>query len=546
MSISRTGVLIVGAGPAGLAVANMLLRFGYRDFRIVDAGGDFGEGGRAVNLWARTQEILHLMGVRERLLDRSVLARGSHLNAYGNYVGFQPFDQCPSRFPRVLSLVQSEIHRGMGEGVVVGGGRIEFNTSLTSISQQDGGVRAVLAHEDGTQEELTARYVVAADGGRSSIREMLGIGFDDYDVVDARIHQIDGELTWSLPTLNDEWHLYIRENGQSGIVPLPGGVSRVFVCEALADALPGRNATPEEMTERLRVITGDPQLTVTNPVWASHGRLTTGIADNFRAGDVFLIGDAGHKVLPVGGQGANQAIHDGFNLGWKLATVMRGDAKDWILDTYHDERHAIRTQLAIEQSSSFQRMIQPSADQVERTLQMARDFAGQSSRATDLPDRDLQMLDINYPESRLSEDHLDGGVAAGDRAGDAIVVDLAVDRSDLWLSDILYHGGWTLLAFDNGETGDAVDALRAALTRHARAFSLPYRFCAGSLETAALLRSGSPALIDAHRRVHDRFAISAPTIYAIRPDGHIGFRGGAAHLDALEAYLDRVLVRPTA
>jgi 3-(3-hydroxy-phenyl)propionate hydroxylase len=539
--LTDLGVLVVGSGPMGLTTAATLLRFGFRDFRIIDAGEGFGEGGRAVNLWARTQEILHAIDVRQELVDRVIYTTGAHLHAYGEYAGFVSFVNSSSPFPAVMSLVQSEVQRGLGRQIASKGVDIEFGTKLVAVRNDSNGfVEAVLETVSGHRETVRTQYLVAADGGRSTVRRLLDIELKPYDIVDARIHQIDARVEGAYPNDPAHWHVFLRPNGQSGIIPIPGGLTRVFVAEAAGDALPDRSATCDEIALKMRDITGDPTFTLSGEVWSSWGTLSAGMTDSFRYGNVLLGGDSGHKIVPVGGQGMNQALHDGHNLGWKIALSAQGRGQYDFLQSYVEERFLARRQLALEQAVSFQRMFAPSEEQIAKTAKLAAEFGAAGEGFTDLPERDQQMLDIAYPDSRLTEGHGTGGIIAGERAPDAQVVDCASERRRRQAHDIFYHGGWTLLAFEGDGGFAARDKIRAKLDVYRQLDqSLVLRAVFKDFDAIAETVANARVLLDLHGSLHNAFEIGSPRFYLVRPDGYVGFCGGLEHADALEAYLSK-------
>lgn len=546
MERSEVAVLVVGAGPVGLTVANTLVKFGVTSFRLIDRAPDVGTDSRGVNIWARTQEVLHALGVRDRIAKDAVVARARVLFAYGEPIGDAALNVAPSPFPAALTMGQAEIQGHLHDHLVQAGHPAEFGTELVELRQDESGAGATLRHADGAVEFLRCRYVVAADGGRSTVRRALGVHLEPIDIPAARIHQIDAKLSWSLTSDPGYWYMFLLPNGQGGIAPLPRGYTRVFAALRAEDALPDRDPTVEEMAELLRQFTGDPTVELSDPIWYGHGGLTSGLAPAFQFGRVLLAGDAAHKVIPVGAQGMNTGIQDAFNLGWKLAAVVQQLSPETLIDTYAEERRPIREQLAREQSESFHRIFHPTPEQIEATKEMARQVVS-TNRSTDLPKRDLNGLDIAYPQSSLSTDLLgDDGLAAGQRVPDVRLVDLSRGRQMANAFDLVYSGGWSVLAFDGGSKERSAAALDAvAHLRRARP-NLAGRAVFGCSEAGAVANPGDDVYLDVERRAHRAFRVTEPTLFLVRPDGHVGFRAPLDDLDVANAYLDQVLHAATA
>lgn len=546
MQQSKVAILIVGAGPVGLTVANTLVKSGVTSFRLADRAPDVGTESRAVNLWARTQEVLHAVGARDRIARDAVAGRARVLFAYGEPIGEASLALAPSPFPAVLTMGQAEIQRRLQDHLADVGHAVEYGTELVELEQDESEAVATLRHADGTLESVRCQYLVAADGGRSTARRLLDVHLEPIDIPAARMHQIDAKVSWSLSSDTGYWYAFLLPNGQAGVIPMPHGYVRVYSALRVEDALPDRDPTLEEMTELLRRLTGDPTAELSDPTWYGHGGLTSGLAPAFQFGRVLLAGDAAHKVIPVGAQGMNTGIQDAFNLGWKLAAVIRQQAPESLIGTYSTERRPIREQLAQEQSESFHRIVHPTPEQIEATKEMARQAVA-AHRSTDLPKRDVNGLDIAYPHSSLSTDLLgDEGLAAGQRVPDVRLLDVSRGREMGHVFDVVYAGGWSVLAFDGGVREQSAAALGAVEHLTYARPSLTGRAVLGCRKAGTLVEPGDAAFLDLEQRAHRAFKVTEPTLFLVRPDGYVGFRARLDDLEAARAYLDGVLQRTAA
>jgi 3-(3-hydroxy-phenyl)propionate hydroxylase len=318
----------------------------------------------------------------------------------------------------------------------------------------------------------------------------------------------------------------------------------VFICEPEERVPADRPPTLEEMQEKVRTITNDPRVELSDAEWLTHGKFQYGVANNFRRGRVFLAGDAGHMTIPIGGQGMNTGIQDAFNLGWKLAAVLQGRAAPVLLDSYSAERQRVRSELAVDQKANFMRLMFPTRMQKFAMTSMAS-LVKTALRSVELGDRDETQLSIHYPDSPLTEDHLGKrGIKAGDRAPDAPVVMLS-DLSSVTLFKLLYGKYWTLLSFENGSTSRTYHQLSYAAATLSQAFpQIQAYLVTQSVEIKQNLDKHTEVLMDIDKFAHNAYHIQQPTFFLIRPDGHVGFRGSLRHLDSLQAYLRRFFTVP--
>lgn len=327
-------VAIVGGGPTGLTLAAELALAGI-DVAVVERRPNQDlAGSRAGGLHARTLEIFDQRGILERFLAEGQIAQVAGFAGIRlDLAGF------PTRHPYGLGLWQNRIERILADWV--GELAVSFYRGLDAVgfAQDDAGVEVDLS--DGRR--LRAQYLIGCDGGRSAVRKAAAIAFDGWDAsVSSLIAQVE---------MTEEPQLGIRrtptgthalgkvdyriENGQ--VVYRPGGTVGVVLTEA---RMGSGEPTLQELRERLVDVYGT-DYGAHSPTWLSRFTDMARQAATYRAGRVLLAGDAAHVHSPVGGQGLNIGVQDAFNLGWKLAQVVRRDSPDSLLDTYHAERHPV-------------------------------------------------------------------------------------------------------------------------------------------------------------------------------------------------------------
>ena len=286
----------------------------------------------ALGLHARSVEVMDQRGLLERFL-----ALGQQYPVGGFFAGItKPSpDRLDTAHPYVLGIPQTTTERLLTEHATELGVEIRRGCELVGLSQDDHGVTVELA--DGTR--LRSRYLVGCDGGRSTVRKLLGVGFPGEPT---RVETLLGEMEVAVPP--EALATVVAEVRKTqlrfGAVPFGEGVYRIVVpAEGVAE---DRSVPPtlDELKQRLRVFART-DFGAHSPRWLSRFGDATRLAERYRTGRVLLAGDAAHIHPPTGGQGLNLGIQDAFNLGWKLAAEVGGWAPEGLLDSYHTERHPV-------------------------------------------------------------------------------------------------------------------------------------------------------------------------------------------------------------
>ncbi|MER6075829.1 FAD-dependent oxidoreductase [Streptomyces sp. NPDC001817] len=410
-------VLIVGAGPTGLTLGIDLARRGVRALVVERAEGLF-PGSRGKGLQPRTLEVFDDLGVLEAIRAAGGPYPARMIWKDGERVGEQPvFEKVEAEqgtpYAEPWMVPQWRTQEVLYARLTELGGRVDFGREVTGLEQDPKGVTARFA--DGTT--IRARYVVAADGGRSVVRRAVGVGMTGdtvdpapYLVADVRLRGLD----------RDHWHTFPGSDG-SGVTLCPLPAIQDF---QLTGRFPEGTDLDLSLDGIRKIVAGYTHLDavdVTELRWASDFRPRAALADRFRAGRVFLAGDAAHVHSPAGGQGLNTSVQDAYNLGWKLGAVLRAGAPDALLDTYEEERRANAAAM-LDLSTGVHR------GEVQR------------GRAT-------MQLGLGYRESSLSVETREApnGVRAGDRAPDGTV-------SGVRLFDAFRGPHWTLLGAETSLT----------------------------------------------------------------------------------------------
>jgi 2-polyprenyl-6-methoxyphenol hydroxylase-like FAD-dependent oxidoreductase len=531
---ARVEVLVVGAGPTGLALAAQLAAHGVRP-RLIDRGADRARESRALAIQPRTLEVLAGLGVTERLLAAGNPAVQLLIHARGRQVAVPMFDLGleDTAYPYLLFLSQAETERILEEHLAVVGVSAERRVELVDLDLTSNEAVATLRHHDGREEQVSARYVVGCDGAASSVRELAGIRFvggsypQTFVLADTEADELDPGAA----------HVFLSRAGMLFFFPLIRPASwRMLVMRPPAD--PTSPQAPVELAEVQAIADAYTAGSVRlhDPVWMTNFRLHHRAATGYRSGRVFLAGDAAHIHSPAGAQGMNTGIQDAVNLAWKLAHTLHSDHDDaGLLDTYQAERAPIgRTVLRFtDRAFTIATSTNPILRSARTRLAPALiPLALKPRTGRRYAFRAVSQLGIRYRHSPLSSDGPHPprrGPSPGDRLPDA---DITHQRHLTTLHTALAGPGWQLLLCGPPDRW-AAEQLTRLRERHT-----------GYLSVHHLHAQDTPgALRDPHRQAQRRLGLSPGSVaqYLIRPDGHIGYRAGGSDLTGLDRYLHRWL-----
>lgn len=360
-------VIVAGGGPTGMMLAGELRLHGVHVL-VLEKEAKPAEYVRGLGLHVRSVEVLDQRGLLERFL-----VHGRKYPLGGVFAGIdKPVpDRLDTAHPYVLGIPQTVTDRLLAERAAELGAELRRGCELAGLDQDDHGVTVELA--DGTR--LRSRYVVGCDGGRSTVRRLLGVGFPGEP---SRVDTLLGEMEVDVPpeTLAAVVADVRKTQKRFGAGPLGDGRYRVIVpAEGVAE---DRAAPPtlEEFKQQLRSFAGT-DFGVHSPRWLSRFGDATRQAERYRTGRVLLAGDAAHIHPPVGGQGLNLGIQDAFNLGWKLAAEVRGWAPEPLLDSYHTERHPVAADVLNSTRAQMELLsTEPGPRSVRRLLSELMDLEG--------------------------------------------------------------------------------------------------------------------------------------------------------------------------
>jgi 2-polyprenyl-6-methoxyphenol hydroxylase-like FAD-dependent oxidoreductase len=501
MITSEVPVLIVGGGAVGCVLSMELARRGI-EYRCIDRMAGPGRESRAIALHARTIELLDLVdpALSRSLLDRDLWCRGyvMHFLRDGERTEVRPG----------LSHNQSETEGFVRDYTQSRFGRgIEYNTVFRDLTQDASGVTARVIHadRDDGEELIHCQYLVAADGINSRVRRGLGLSVKGKDYTGSFFQNLDIHLN-GFTDWRDHFHYCVGTDHFLMVAPLPGGHFRLLLSDRGEAADP--TITPQQAFMRLLEKHYD-GITMGDVVWHSRWETWVRLADTFREGHVFLAGDSAHVHSTTGGQGMNCCMQDAFNLGWKLALVLKGFAENELLDTYEAERRPVAEQVIWAASSLHDIFMTHGKDIAQRkqtmfepgyTEKVVNACSGVAYTYRDVAPKPAALRELDGP-------------AIGDRAPDIDFEDGGT------LFDRLRHEYFTLLAMPHGDDiNPAIESLERRFGAVLAVESLP--------KSAALSR---------------RYGASDGRLFLVRPDGYVAFKSTAEETGLLEAHLGTLL-----
>jgi 2-polyprenyl-6-methoxyphenol hydroxylase-like FAD-dependent oxidoreductase len=512
---TKTDVIIIGAGPTGLALACQMIRYGI-DFVIIDKNETTTPHSKAIGVQARTLEIYEQIGLADKLVDLGWKAERARLIVGGEVRGevdFSDIGEGLSDYPYVLIVEQGRHEKLIYDFITANGKDVRWQTELENFTQNASGVTAKIKNDGGEIETVSAKYLVACDGAKSTVRNSLGLTFEG-TTFERMFYVADVDIDWEFK--NDALMVFLMKSNLLAFFPMLGE-NRWRIVGTFPEqfAKDEGEVLYEEIEEQIKR-DAELKLDITNVNWFSTYKVHTRHVNRFSEGRCFLAGDAAHIHTPAGAQGMNTGIQDGYNLAWKLAMVLRESADSKILESYNQERLENAQNLLQTTDRFFNFVASP-----EPVLSYLRThvfpyiagvaFSIDAVKKFVFPR--ISQIGIHYRHGSLSDHSGDDGFEV--RAGDRLPYFLIDGRS---IFDRLRDPRFHLLTFSDGKNGsnqaDLDGAVGSVVDRHT---------------------------VPLYAHIAELFGAANSFNVLLRPDNHIAVISQESSLAPIENYLKRCL-----
>jgi 2-polyprenyl-6-methoxyphenol hydroxylase-like FAD-dependent oxidoreductase len=515
---SSTDILIIGAGPVGLTLANSLARCSVT-VRIIEQGAAMQREVRAKGLKPRTEEIFEDLGA----LDQ-IHARGQRNPLMHFYQREQLVREVDPATEAANQSTPDKPYRGnfwigqnntqavLQEKLAQKNIQVEFDSHLSTVTQQADCVLAQVIHA-GEMETIQARYLVGCDGGHSSVRHLGGFSFLGKTLEEWYLNA-GVEVEGLDPHYGHYW--MDAPEGLVGLSHMRYDHQWVFQARLSSDAYDLSLETCRRIFDERAGLAG---VQINDLHWASLWRPNIRMVEQYRHGRIFLAGDAAHVHSGAGGQGMNTGIGDAYNLGWKLAAVLHGASED-LLDSYHAERFPVAQGVLVSTTINHEQVTRPNAGNAQNSINA---LLGK--------DADLSQLGITYRGGPLACDLDDAtGIRAGDRTPDSPFI-FSSNGQRGRLFELFRGTHFTLLTFADGPVLQLPDRYKDIVHT--------YTISRGG----NVLGSSDHELLDIDGYAYHFYGIRRSAVILVRPDGYIGLTTGGFDVQQINDYLHKVTGR---
>jgi 2-polyprenyl-6-methoxyphenol hydroxylase-like FAD-dependent oxidoreductase len=527
LSQPSTSVLIVGAGPTGLMMACQLQRFGI-SFRIIEKNAGPTTQSRALAIQARSLELFAQMGIAQKATQQGKPAHAVNYVTRGQIsqkISLEGHGDGLTAFPYLLILDQSRTEQLLIDTLKTAGRSVEWQTELVSFREDRHGVLAMVKQPDGTEETIQAQWLVGADGARSVVRHQLGIPFEGQTHTSS-LFVLDCKV--DLPFDENEAYIAFSDTSFAAFFPMTEGRCRVI--SILPEDLPEDQPVTFEAVAAGFAARMQIDVQLSDPRWISAYRSHHRHVATFRKDHCFLAGDAAHIHSPVGAQGMNTGLQDAYNLAWKLAFVISGQALPDLLDTYNEERIPIARSLVWTTDRVFGLTLSKNPILRFWIMSVAPRMLALILKQPTLARfvfKTISQIGIHYRASRLSSEASQGHfLNQAPQPGDRLpFVKFQDSGQRVNIQDKVKQAAFHLFLFP----GPQVTSQAKMLENGLRSFN-------DSIVVETILLTPDTAIL------YETLGIQHGGCYLVRPDLYIAYRSATLNVEHLERYLTRFLI----
>jgi 2-polyprenyl-6-methoxyphenol hydroxylase-like FAD-dependent oxidoreductase len=507
----KTDVLIIGAGPTGLALACQLIRYGI-DFVVIDKKETTTPHSKAIGVQARTLEIYEQIGLADKLIELGALAEKARMFVGGKVRGeveFRDIGMGMSPYPYVLIVEQGKHETLLYDFIKSRGQDVRWQNEIENFSQDSGGVNANVKNSTGGTETIEAKYLVGCDGAKSLVRNALGLTFEG-STFERLFYVADVRIDWAFG--HDALQVFLMRNSLIAFFPMSGEKQyRIVGTFPQEFEKEEGDVLYEEIEERIK-LDADIELDITHVNWFSTYKVHTRHVNKFIEGRCFLAGDSAHIHTPAGAQGMNTGIQDAYNLAWKLALVLNGKVDEKLFESYNSERLENAHNLMQTTDTFFNLVASPNPFLVFVRMYIFPYLANIAFNLDAIKRfvfPRISQIAINYRSSVLSKNGGSFKIKAGDR-----MPYFEIEGESIY--NRLHEPKCHLLIFSDGSSSmpDLTDDLGGLADVH----SFPL-----------------------FPNVAKIFGASQTFTVLLRPDNYIGYIGADSSVDGVKNYLHEIL-----
>jgi 2-polyprenyl-6-methoxyphenol hydroxylase-like FAD-dependent oxidoreductase len=512
----KTDVIIVGAGPTGLALAAQFIRYGV-DFVILDKTETTTPHSKAIGVQARTLELYEQIDLSQKLIEQGAIAERARMVEGGEIRGEVELTEIGkglSPYPFLLIVEQGRHEKLLYDFIKSSGRDVLWNTKLESIFQDDEGVTANVKMADGERDVIIGKFLIGCDGANSFVRQSLGLTFEG-GTFERLFYVADAQVYWKFS--HDSLYVCLAKSTITAFFPMTGGEKHFRIVGTFPEGHQGDEGEIlyEEIERQIKQDT-ELELDIHDVNWFSVYRVHTRRVNRFSQGRCFLAGDSAHIHTPAGAQGMNTGIQDGYNLAWKIAMALNGKADAKLLESYNDERLENAKNLLKTTDRLFQFGANPDAFVAyfrTNIFPYIANFVLNIEAVKNFIFPRVSQIGINYRSSFLSVNDGNFSVKAGDRMPYFIIEGTSI-------YDRLRAPKFHLITFSDGQSEP--QNLRAELSEYADLIDFH--------------------VVPLYPNIAELFGAAESFVVLLRPDNHIGLISNGIALDSVTSYLNRIFI----
>lgn len=533
--VNEIAVLIVGAGPSGLTMAVELHRHNI-PFRIIDSAIKPVPTSNALAVQPRTLELWDDEEILSEALQRGIPINKLVLYDHNQMLGEVELHLLETLYPFVLALPQHETERLLLNYLQKHNIKVEMLTKLVNFSRIKNKIEVHLKDNDNQEEKLVTSWLIACDGAHSTVRRLANLPFQGKELP-AHFIMCDAKL--KSPFTKNQATGFLNKKGPLFFIPFNSTYTRILA-EVTKDPVLSKEIPPtfdhfvKILNERCPF-----DITIENIIWSSRFSIHERIIDNFQHENIFFVGDSAHLHSPAGGQGMNTGIQDAYNLGWKLAYVLKGYSPLSLLETFNQERYPVakdvlkRSTLLTDIVAVHNKLLYLIRNKILSFLfnytKLPRKFATINSE-----------LSINYKTSSITKECLKK--EPGPKAGEQMI-DCYVNNSTDSLLSYVRGTAPCLLFFTGIQCQPYPRNIIPIIEKLSQDYKQLFNYVLVSVSCPQLQKPAQLKLIvDRTKTIHQKYQATSPVVYFIRPDKYIGFRGSLSEENKLFSYIEKLFL----